>query len=342
MSTYTEKKWRIGFIGATLPTTSDVLTPATNPGGTDWLATIEDDPRTPGDQFRRVVLTQDGDLLQNMSIGDTVRFKYSTDAWGNEVYEVGEVGEVESDTVFYLKDSIAAPVTVASRIESYHPLSVAEQATALANQSQAYYDRRIYNVFPPLLNSNGVSLTSEYAAAAIAGLCSSVVPQQGLTWTQVAGFDDLPLSYSYFNSTQLDEIAGSGTLIIMQEVAGGQVYVRHQISTAASSEDLNETELSLVKNLDSISYFFASQLRAYIGRYNVTPELLSAIRTQVESGLAYLGSLTSVGLLGPQILLEDTEILSVQQHPTLADRILIRVNVNLPAPLNVIELYLVV
>ena len=232
-------------------------------------------------------------------------------------------------------------MTVPSKIESYHPLSVAEQATAVANQSEQYFNRRVYNVFPSILNAFGVSLTSEYAACAIAGLCSSVVPQQGLTHIEVEGFDDLPLVYSTFSSAQLDEMAGAGTWIIMQEVAGGQVFVRHQVSTAASTEDLNETELSLVKNLDSISYFFVTQLRGYIGRYNVTPELLDTIRTQMDSGLNYLGSLTSVGLLGPQIILEGSEVVSVQQHPDFRDRVIIRVNLNLPAPLNVIELYLV-
>ena len=342
MSTELNKKWRIAFFGSTMPVYHDVLTPATNPGLIDWLATIIDDPRTPGNQYRKVVLTEDGDLLANMAIGDEVRFKYSTDAWGNEVYETGAVAEVESDTVFYLVDSLAAPVVVASRIESYHPLSVAEKATALAAQSQAYYNRRCYTTFPPSLGAYGETLTSEFAAAGVAGLCSSVVPQQGLTFTEMAGFDDLPVAYGLFNSTQLDEIAAGGTLIIMQEVANGPVFIRHQISTRAASGILNETELSLVKNLDSICYFFSAQLAGYIGRYNVTPELLAALRTQIDSGLAYLGSLTNVGLLGPQINLEGSEIISLQQHPTLSDRIVIRVALALPPPLNVIEMHIVV
>ena len=342
MSSPEDKKWRIAFFGSTMPVYSDVLTPATNPGGVDWLATIIDDPRTPGNQYRKVVLTLDGSLLENMTVGDEVRFKYSTDAWGNEGYETGEVAEIESDTVFYLVDSLAAPVVVASRLESYHPLSVAEKATALAAQSKAYYDRRSYNIFPPTLNAYGEALTSEFAAAGVAGLVSACVPQQGLTFTELAGFDDLPMSYSLFNSTQLDEIAAGGTMIVMQEVANGPIFIRHQISTQASGGILNETELSLVKNLDSICYFFSEQLAGYIGRYNVTPELLAALRTQVKSGLAYLGSLTSVGLLGPQINLEQSELVSLQQHPTLADRIVVRMRIGLPPPLNVIETHIVV
>jgi hypothetical protein len=233
-------------------------------------------------------------------------------------------------------------VPVASRIEAYHPLSVAEQATAVKNMATAYYNRRAYLAFPADLWNAGVLYTSEFAAAAIAGLCSSVVPQQGLTFTQLVGFDDLPTVYSTFNAAQLDEIASGGTFIVMQDMVGSQVYVRHQISTKASGGNLNETELSLVKNLDAISYFFAGQLTQYIGRYNVTPELLTAIRTQVENGLAYLGSLTSVGLLGPMILLEGTQVRTIQQHPTLKDHIVIILQVALPAPLNVIEMHIVV
>ena len=342
MSSATNKKWRITFFGRELPVRTDVLTQATNPLSVNWLATIINDPRIPGTHYRKVVLSTTDSLLANMRAGDEVRFKYTTDAWGNEAYATGVVGEVESDTVFYLVDSLPSSVPVASRIEAYHPLSVAEQATAVKNMATAYYNRRAYLAFPADLWNAGVLYTSEFAAAAIAGLCSSVVPQQGLTFTQLVGFDDLPTVYSTFNAAQLDEIASGGTFIVMQDMVGSQVYVRHQISTKASGGNLNETELSLVKNLDAISYFFAGQLTQYIGRYNVTPELLTAIRTQVENGLAYLGSLTSVGLLGPMILLEGTQVRTIQQHPTLKDRIVIILQVALPAPLNVIEMHIVV
>jgi len=49
-----------------------------------------------------------------------------------------------------------------------------------------------------------------------------------------------------------------------------------------------------------------------------------------------------VGLLAPQIILDETEIVGIQQHPALKDHIVATVNIGLPAPCNVIQLRLVV
>jgi hypothetical protein len=191
---------------------------------------------------------------------------------------------------------------------------------------------------------DGVYVNAAYGAASVAGLVGSVVPQQGLTNIELNGYNDVPYSYGVFSYDQLNEIAGTGTLIIMQDTKGGTVYVRHQVSTAYQDGNLNTQEMSMVKNLDSISFYFAQLLAPFIGRYNVTPELVSVIKTQIQDGLNYLGSLTGVGMLGPQVILSNgnTKIVTIEQHPTLKDRILAIVNIELPAPLNVIEFHIVV
>jgi hypothetical protein len=342
MSTPSEKKWRIAFFGRDLPTEKAILTSATHPTNADWLATVEDDPRFVGTQITKMVFTENADLLSDAKVGDIVHLSFTTDAWGNEVFETNVINEIESDTILYLQNPLASAIVVAAKTEVYHPYDTQETATAVADISRGYNNRRVYHCFPSSLGDNGTFLGAEFGCSAIAGLVSSVVPQQGLTNLEVNGFDDLPLIYSTFSQAQLDEIAGAGTLIIAQELVGGPIFVRHQISTAAedSGYDLNETELSLVKNLDSISYFFAGQLAPFIGKFNITPQLLDSMRTQIESGMNFLGGFTSVGLLGPQIILDGSSIESLEQHPTLLDRVVIRLNLQLPPPLNVIELHL--
>jgi hypothetical protein len=137
-------------------------------------------------------------------------------------------------------------------------------------------------------------------------------------------------------------MAEYGTMILMQDTAGGRIYVRHQVSTQAKDGNLNTTELSITKNLDSISYFFAAMFAPYIGRYNITPELIEVLRTQLVAGLNYLGSLTSVGNLGPQLNLTQTEIVEMRQHPLLEDHVVATVNLGMPKPFNVFQLKLVV
>jgi hypothetical protein len=343
MSTEIEKKWRIAFVGTETPSESAVINSANHPTNDEWEATIKDDPTTSGTQYTRVELTEDGDLLSRLSVGDTVHFGFSTDAWGNETFQVGEVASIETDKIFYLKDDVGAEIDPAVKIEIYHPLSTQEIAEAVAFRSATFGNRRVYHVFPGSLGAFGTFLTAEYGACAIAGLTASVLPQQGLTNVEVNGFDDIPAVYSVFNADQLDTIAGGGTLIIMQETLGGNIFVRHQISTAYEENNLNFSELSLVKNLDSISYVYANALRPFIGVFNITPDVIDQISLEVRNILASLGSLTdALGTVSPQIILDGSELSNIQQHPVLKDRLLITVTLNLPVPLNVIELRLVV
>lgn len=342
MSTETAKRWRRGFFGNELPTVEGVVTSALHPTNNDYRATVVDDPRAAGDQFTKVVFNEDAQLLSRVNVGDTVRLQYTTDAWGNVSYVTDTVAEVESNTVLYLSGGLSAAVISAQRTEVWHTLSVAEIATAVANTSEAYGTQRICHVFPGQLGRSGTYVDAIFGAAAIAGLVSSVPPQQGLTNIELTGFDDVPLTYGTFSQDQLDEMAEAGTLIIMQETQGGEIYIRHQLTTAATDGNLNTAELSIVKNVDSVSYYFAAVLKPYVGKYNVTDNLISVLRTVIQSGLNYLGSRTSVGLLSAQLDLSRTRIRTVQQHPTLSDRVLAIVEIGVPAPLNVIELHLVV
>jgi hypothetical protein len=350
MSTEESKQWRIAFVGSELPTTAAVYTRATNPLAVEYFAKIAVDPDVAG-EYTFVTLTDaDGDpsteteALDDVSVGDKFRVKFSTDAWGDAAYEEYEVLEVLTNNTLMLESGPAAPISTATKIEIWHVNSTQEIADAVAAKSSGFANRRIYHVFPhELVDGNGVIQTAEFGAAAIGGLCSAVPPQQGLTNIAVNGFSELPAVYSTFNRTQLNKMAEYGTLIIMQRVAGGEVYVRHQVSTAASDGDLNTTELSVTKNLDSISYYMAGRLENYIGKYNITPELLTVLRTQITDGLLFLGAFTSIGLLGPQVVLGDgTSIQRLEQHPTLKDHVYIVLNLELPYPLNVAELHLVV
>ena len=349
MSSESNKRWRIAFVGTDMPTDVAVYNKADNPVDKEFYALVGDDPSVPGNQYTVVTFVPAPgetspytNCVADVKAGDQIRINYATDAWGTPSYEEYTVASVSSNTQLKLTAGPAAPVIVGTKVEVWHPYSVAEMATAVAAISAGFANRRVYHVFPSRLGAYGVTETSEFGAAAIAGLCSSVAPQQGLTNIEVNGFDDLPMVYSMFNRAQLNEMAGAGTLIIMQDIAGGEIYVRHQVSTKAADEDLNSTELSITKNLDSISYFFDGRLKPYIGRYNITQELIDVIETEINDGLMYLGSLTSVGLLGPQVVLDGTVIRSIQQHPVLMDHLIVYVDIRLPYPLNVLELHLVV
>jgi len=348
MSTEEEKKWRIAFVGTALPTLKAIYTKATCPTGIEYKATVSQDPLvlTPCYTILTILTITAGvpTAVTDVNVGDKVYINFSTDAWGTAVYTECEVAAIVSNTVLKLKDSLAAPVGTATKIEVWHPYSVAEIATAVAAVSSGFASRRVYHVFPSVGYNGTTLLPSQYAAAGMSALCCSVLPQQGLTNVEFNGFTDLPLIYRTFNKDQLNEMAGSGTLILMQSAPGARIYVRHQVSTAILDGNLNTTELSMVKNLDSISYFFTDMLTPYIGRYNVTPELLDTLEVNIGNGLQVLGSFTGSVSVSPQVILANgnTKIVSLAQHATLRDHVTCVINLELPAPFNVLELHLVV
>ena len=202
-------------------------------------------------------------------------------------------------------------------------------------------DRRIYNVFPTWYSTDdGTAVSGVFMACAVAGLVSSVLPQQPVTNVEIKGMSGVPACYETFSREQLNEIAEGGTFIVMQDLPGDRVYVRHQISTEYGSNNLLKSELSITKNLDSISYYFAEVFRPLIGRYNITPKLLLVIRNMIENALSRLERDTAVGLLGPQVIADGTEIRALYQDPVNQDHVYAELTLNLPRPFNVLDLNL--
>jgi hypothetical protein len=224
------------------------------------------------------------------------------------------------------------------KVEVYRKLTATQQVQYIADMSSSLATRRMYNVFPSVASTDGIVFTGEFLAAAAAGLASSVLPQQPLTNVELNGVGDLPIVYQTYTREQLNTIAAGGTFIIMQERPGSQVYVRHQISTDYTSNNLLKAELSITKNLDSISYYFAELFAPMIGKYNITPELIGVLRVKLEQGLRMLETSTAAGLYGPQVLAEGTEILELHQDEVHRDHVYAKVHLNLPVPFNYFDL----
>lgn len=228
------------------------------------------------------------------------------------------------------------------KVELYRVLDAAQQVEQIARQSSQLATRRMYNVFPGVASNAGTVFTGEFLACAVGGLVSSVLPQQPLTNIEINGVDDVPVTYQTYTRTQLNTIAAGGTFIVMQDLPGSKVYVRHQISTDYTSNNLLKAELSVTKNLDSISYYFAEVFAPYIGKYNITPELIMVLESKLSSGLSSLEADTGAGLYGPQIIADGTEILYVRQDAVNKDHVKARVRLNLPVPFNYFDLDLVI
>lgn len=336
MSAPEEKSWRIAFFS--LPTVGERdVTPIFD--GVAEKCTV-DSKRiltcrpAAGSVSERSAISK---FTENVREGDEVSVISTTG-----VSYTAKVAKVISDSTLELSTVIPSADTELCVFKVIHRLGESEYVSAIAATSSRFRDKRAYNVFPNRLrDTDGNFVSGMYGAAAVCALACSVQPQQPITNVEIKGFTDLPDIYSKYSREQLNEIAAGGTLILMQDRIGGTVYVRHQISTAYPDHNLNTTELSLVKNLDSISYYFANRFAPYIGRYNVTEDLLAELRAVLSDGIAYISASTEGNkLVGPQIISEGTEIRSIYTSSEEKDKVYANVALNLPAPFNNFDLHL--
>ena len=365
MSAKTVKQWRIAAVSAEIPDTVCRLDSSMDVNGDHFYAIpVSASGMAPNNGFSynmfRIVKdssSSDGNtdtkLRSTVVKGDTVKFAFRTDSYGelkSDTYTVKRVInnytiEVEeSIDVFGLdgkdNDGKDRAFYVPERIEIYHTYTSAEHAEAIASTSSALASRRVMNVFPSVFKMDGVQMTGEFAACAVAGLVSATEPQQPITNVTVRGIDDIPLVYQTYNNTELDTIAAGGTFIVTQDLPGDTVYVRHQITTAYPDGNLNTAELSITKNVDSISYAFADLFKPYYGKYNITNELLQIFENLAGQLINQFGSDTSV--YGPQLITDETKINYVKQNELMKDHVDISITLGVPYPCNNIDIVLTV
>lgn len=308
------------------------------------LATLSDDPNATGDNQFTLLQVPTGTnnakgyfITNNVQPGDIVRYNYSTDGFGEEQYQEYVVDRVLSENSLLLYTSGDSAVTQAQRFEIWHNRNRNEIADHVAEQAGSLSNRRICAVWPDQVGEAGVVQPGYYLAAALAGLVSGVVPHQPLTNVEVAGFDDFTRSYKYFNETQLNRMAEAGVWIVTED-KDGTPHTRHALTT--DNLDLNRREEMIRRNVDSMSYLFLRRLKPYIGRTNAQPGMVQVLQFEVNAVLSFLRSNGVTRELGSQ--LTSGSIRTLQIHPLLKDRIEIVLDLVVPAPLNNIELHLVV
>jgi hypothetical protein len=303
------------------------------------LASLSDDPNATNTQYTRLTVTSgNGYFITNdVRPGDIVRYNYSVDGFGEEQYEEYVVDQVISESTLLLYSGADAAVTVPQRVEIWHNRNRNEIVEDIAQQGGSLSNRRVCAVWPDQVGEAGTIQPGYYLAAALAGLVSGVVPHQPLTNVEVAGFDDFSRSYKYLNETQLNRMAEAGVWIVTED-RDGTPHTRHALTT--DNLDLNRREEMIRRNVDSMSYLFYRRLRPYIGRTNAQPGMLDVLEYEVKSIINFLSTNGNTQELGSQLI--SGEIRTLQIHPLLKDRIEIVLDLVVPAPLNNIELHLVV
>jgi hypothetical protein len=210
----------------------------------------------------------------------------------------------------------------------------ATMAETIAEANSGTRNRRVYSVFPDtvktIVQGSEKSLPGYYACACLAGMTSAQPPQQGFTNFPITGLTGV-MGTEKFTKRQLNIMAGGGTFILMQEVVGGAVFCRHQVSTDGTS--IETRELSITKVVDFVAKFLRLGVRKYIGTNNVTSSLLDSLGATIHAILKFL---EEAGVLN------GSNINNIVQDANQPDTVLIDVTLDVPFPCNYIRLTLVI
>jgi hypothetical protein len=208
-------------------------------------------------------------------------------------------------------------------------------AQAYQDTGNLYANRRVIMVAPDFCGASieGVEqkLKGYYMCAAIAGMVGQLAPQQGFTNYPITGFTRVIGSNDVFSEKQMSVAAAGGTYWILQEVAGGPLTCRHQLTTDLTS--IETRELSITKVVDFVAKFMRGGLRNFIGKFNITQPFMDSLSTVVQGQLSFL---TETGvLLGG-------DLNNIIQDKDAPDTVLIDVTLDVPYPCNYIRLTLVI
>ncbi len=353
-SAATAKKERIAWINRQLFIQTTKILDA---DGTSAVATNNTSPTADSFVDSGADFTTDGIVA-----GDEITFTY-TPSGGVETTQTIRVLDRSNSTTILLVDGLpsafftdwAAGSAKTYTIKSV-PLDKFQQAEFLADYSKAFANRRVYNVWPDLveltytddtqesdfltqdeLNGIGTPLTGNftgvfpayYLASMYGGLVAGQDPQQPFTNLPITGATGLRNSNRYFTETQLDIIATGGTYIVIQEAEDGPVSSRHQLSTDVTI--IEKRELSITKNVDFIAKFKRNSLKEYIGKFNITQVYLEQLRVVNDSLTKKLiddGNLLSA------------ETLRLEQSEDASDEIILDEDILVPFPANFIRVTL--
>ena len=331
-SAASEKHERIAFLNRAFPAYSSATVIASGTSG-NTEATFDD--ATDTDNYAKfstdVDFSANTDFTDAVSAGDTLVLVVSaassnthapTLAAGasTELYGL-TVSDVDSSDGFVI-DLVAAGVEAAELLDDgddWNSLvdvtwtvyaigaaisTASASAARVADFGSIDESRRSFLVWPSdcsaSVNGSDLNLSGYYMGAAWAGRVASESAGKPFTNMTINGFTALKYSNGYFTESQLDDVAGGGTFVMVQDTESGPVSCRHQLATDVSS--IQKRELSITKTIDYIAKFFRGALEGKIGRFNITQSLMDSLSLQiqgilklfVDSGLLNSGQLTSI------------------------------------------------
>lgn len=324
MSSPTKMNFRRVYTGVNSP--GDYPVAVEDGDGNDYFATIGDY----GGQNLLVTHTSatlDFTLL-NIGTGDLIRLPGSNQEF--------VINSILSSSELLLKAGPTFPVSPAVPFEVWKNSSALSQAAFVKATAQALANRRVISVWQEsgtriISGTTPTVINNIFTAAYIVGLRTGLRPQQGITRQAVTSITSAPAMHTKYRPAVLDDIAANGTMIIAQNVEGGLVFVRHQLTTDVNNGILYyEDSPGII--VDYLSLRIKDQFDPYVGKRNVNRRTLELIEAGIVNLLEQEKLVDLDADYGPLII--DYDNLSVAADAVLKDRVNVKVRVFIPLPLN--------
>lgn len=213
-------------------------------------------------------------------------------------------------------------------------LKACETLAEIAGGPTGFQNRRMVMVQPEqvgtLVNGLEVLVPGHYLCAGIAGMIGQQNPSQPFTNLPMVGYTRPVGSSDTFSENQMATAAAGGIYWVIQDVPGAPLASRHQLTTDVSS--LKSRELSILKAVDFVAKLVRAQLRRYIGRNNITQQLMETVSLTAQGALANVsGSVVARATLD-----------KLEQSKNSPDEILATISVTPFYPANRIKITIVV
>lgn len=212
-------------------------------------------------------------------------------------------------------------------------LAVCETLADLAGSESGYQNRRLYFSQPEQLgisyNGSEALVPGYHACVADCARSGQLSPSQPFTNLPYNGFTRVVGSSDKFSENQMATAAAGGVWWVIQDVPGGSLTCRHQLSTDVSL--LKTREYSIVRSVDYVAKVIRAQVRRFIGRNNITKSLLDVL------GLSLSAALDSI--IGTVV--QGASVDSIQQDPSNPDTVVVQVSVKVFYPCNRISITIV-
>lgn len=267
--------------------------------------------------------------VSNVSGGRiTIRTVYTAEQNGDGFYSTNSL-----PSEFVNADFSLALRGTALTIGATGLLDKTAYAETIRNGAQQYLNRRQIRLYPDTVQSSAIggiaqNIPSYYFAAALAGMVANIAPQEPLTRVPMVGFTDV--TGPALDRTHLN-IISAGNAVIEPENVGANPSLRMQGTTDPST--IESREWSVTRAVDAFAKTLRNQLKARIGRFNITQAYIDDLTMLVESSC-------SAAVNAGQF--RGAEVVTLEQDVTQPDSITVEIQLEVLYPANYINVTLVV